>query len=210
MKFICGIVGALLFISSNLSAVEPTPSKPYKITVWADVLYDTSGHATRINFPAKDKYPIKFIQNLQYKLEMTKIEPPVENDLPATFETGVRIDITVTPSPSGASVKIDAMREEPLIVKKAMDKYPPELIAINWTGTVKIKCLVGLNGKCNSLEILDSENLPDPVRRFALGSMKAWRFKLQRVNGKPLPYELIVPFKLIFDDPYPADFIGRF
>jgi len=210
MKFICGIVFALLLISANLAAVEPVPAKPYKITVWADVMYDTTGHPTNISFPAKDKYPAKFIQNLLVKLAMAKIEPPIENDLPATFETGVRIDITVTPYPAGASVKINAMNEEPRIIKKAIDKYPPELIAANWTGTVKVKCMVGLEGKCSTLEILDSENLPSPVRRFALGSMKAWRFKLQKVNGKPVPYELIVPFGLLFEDPYPADFIGRF
>lgn len=210
MKFIYAVAVALLFVSMNLAAVEPVPTKPYKITVWADVLYDATGHPTNISFPAKDKYPAKFIQNLQLKLAMTKIEPPIENDLPATFETGVRIDITVTPSASGATVKVDSMHEEPRIVKKAVGEYPRDLLYTNWSGEARVKCMISLDGKCSTMEIVDSPNIPPSARKFALGSMKAWRFKLQKINGKPVPYVLIVPFGFVTDEPYPPDFIGRF
>ncbi len=210
MKFIRHAIWALLWVSAHSAATEATPTKPYKITVWADVLYDTTGHPVQIDFPAKDKYPAKFIQNLQLKLAMSKVEPPIENNLPATFETGVRIELTITPSESGGNVKIDGMYEQPRIIKKAMDKYPSDLLRANWSGDVRVKCLVGLEGKCTVVEIVDSPNLPQSARKFAIGSMNAWRFKLQKINGKPIPYELIVPFSLKAEDPFPPAYFGKY
>ncbi|MGH8104698.1 MAG: hypothetical protein ACREO2_00100, partial [Arenimonas sp.] len=162
MKYICALFGMSILFSAGVIAGEAEIAKPYKLVVWADVMYDTTGRPTQISFPDKDKYPAKFIQNLQIKLSQSRINPPLDNDLPATFETGVRIDLTITPSESGGSVKIDGMYEQPRVTKKAMDKYPPELLQANWTGVVKVKCTVGLEGKCSKLELVDPGNIPDP------------------------------------------------
>jgi outer membrane biosynthesis protein TonB len=118
--------------------------------------------------------------------------------------------MTVTPSDSGASVKIDGMFKQPRILKKAMDKFPKDLWITNWSGVAMVKCTISLEGKCSKMEIVDSPNLPPSARKFALGSMKAWRFKMQKVNGMPVPYVLTVPFSFHSEDMFPDDFIGRY
>ncbi len=190
-----GIALTLLF-SACLSAEESSPEKPYDITVWADVVYDATGNPVQITFPDKAKYPEKFIQHLQIKLAVRKIEPRRDNGVPAIFETGVTMSLTVNPSENGAEVKITEIREAPRTVSMAMAKFPADLLRSGWSGMVRTKCTVGLGGRCVRTEVLNAAGMPKAAIKFGLVSMNAWRFIPQKVNGKVVEYEFIVPFRM--------------
>jgi TonB family protein len=203
-------LGIIIFaFFANIAAAE-APSKPYQVTVWAEVIYDTTGSPTQVNFPDKKYYPAKFIQNLQIKLATRNIKPRMENDLPATFETDVLINLTVIPSGSGAEVIFDDISEQPRPIKRAMDKYPGDLASGGWSGDAKIKCTISPQGKCTKPEIIDSPSLPESARKFALGSIKAWRFRPQKINSKPISSTVTIPISFQFEDPYPPEYFGKY
>lgn len=191
----CGSAAFLLF-STCIFAKEIPPEKPYDVTVWADVIYDATGNPLQITFPDKARHPEKFIQHLQMKLAVRKITPRLDDGIPATFETGVNISLTVNPSATGAEVKINEIREAPRTVSMAMAKFPSDLLRSGWSGVVKTKCTVGLEGWCVKTEVINAGGLPKAAIQFGLVSMNAWRFIPQKVNGKVVEYEFIVPFQM--------------
>lgn len=191
----CFWVMSLLF-SACLFAEESPSAKPYDVTVWADVVYDATGNPQKITFPDKARYPEKFIQHLQMKLAVRKINPRLDNGLPASFETGVNLSLTVNPAATGAEVKINEIREAPRTVSMAMAKFPNDLLRSGWSGVVKIQCTVGLQGRCVKTEVLNAGELPKSAVKFGLDSMNAWRFIPQKVNGNVVEYDFIVPFRM--------------
>lgn len=196
MNFARYITALMLSFSACLSAEEIPPEKPYDVTVWADVVYDATGNPVQITFPDKAKYPEKFIQHLQMKLAVRRIEPRRDNGVPATFETGVTIGLTVSPSATGAEVKINEIREAPRTVSMTMAKFPADLLRSGWTGVIRTKCTVGLEGRCVKTEVLNAAGMPKSAIKFGLVSMNGWRFIPQKVNGKVVEYEFIVPYTL--------------
>jgi len=143
------------------------------------------------------------------KLATRRIEPRLENKLPAIFETGVSIQLTIDPAEIGAEVKINKIEELPRTINMSVAKFPADLLRAGWSGEMKVRCMVGVTGLCTDMEVLDAKALPKSARQFGLDSMKAWRFLPQRLNGKPIEYEMVIPITMTSDTPSDSRHVDR-
>lgn len=195
------LAAGLALSASAVAAEEATPpNEPYRVTVWADVSYDVTGNPTQIEFPDRDKYPAKFIQSLMVKLATRHIDPPLDHGVPATFDTGELISLTVTPSATDGQVHVDAIEEMPRILKMATGEMPEDLRQANWSGIIRVRCMIGVDGSCIQTQILGTDAVPQSARKLVLTAMKAWRFKPQRINGKPAEFAYAVPYNFVNDE----------
>jgi protein TonB len=97
---------------------------------------------------------------------------------------------------SSAATEYDAADVDtpPKIVRQMPVKYPSQAKDSGITGRVIVRCLIGVDGKANKLEVVESE----PAGIFddsALSTLKYWQFRPGIKNGELVATWVKVPFK---------------
>ncbi|MDO9074101.1 MAG: energy transducer TonB [Rubrivivax sp.] len=180
--------------------------QPYTVEVWSDATFGTDGTLQQLEVADTEKLPAPFVERVRKQLASARI-PPVKDDsgAAASFSTGIRLVYLVTPGPQGGTVKLDGMQIAPRPLKRYAAAQPEQLPA----GTplsVKLRCEVGIDGRCAALKIVAATGTSDALRRWAVASLRGWEFAPQRINGQPVVGEAEVELVLNVPDDRPVDF----
>jgi protein TonB len=97
---------------------------------------------------------------------------------------------------SSAATEYDAsdVDSPPKIVRQMPVKYPAQAKKDGITGKVIVRCLIGVNGKADRFEIVES----DPAGVFddsAVSTLKYWQFRPGIKSGELVATWVKVPFK---------------
>jgi hypothetical protein len=169
-------------------------AEPYELTIWADVTYAADGQITQLEFPQQDEYPAAFLENIRARIAARPPQPREDNGQPATFQTGVRVNVTV--SPATGSVTVDAIDEAPRVTRMTRFVLREEdAILAEAGGVVRVRCTVSTKGRCQRVDF-ELADVPASTREYALRSMGGWRFEPQRLNGKPVAGTIVVPLEV--------------
>jgi hypothetical protein len=204
------LLWALLPVPAQAS---PAAGQPYAVDVWADALFGPDGQLQRLDVPEADQYPPAFVAQLKQRFAKARI-PPVSDDngAPATFQTGLGLDLVVTPGADGAAgaVRIAGMRVAARPVLRYTATTPAEVPVStpghSGTASVTLRCTVTIEGRCEDIEVVQIDAGSESFRRWGLASMAGWRFEPQRVNGKPVTSQAQHTLELRFIDNAPKDF----
>ena len=189
------------------SSANESDGKPYLVSVWSLVLFDTSGQAKEIEIADASHYSAQFLDNVRSRLAKARIPPPQEGGAAATFKSGVRMEFLMTPSAAGGSARVVGPNVAPLPTKTYFASYPKDVAGTEgWEGVVSALCTVGVDGACSAIAVKAVPGMPDSVRRFAKASLEGWVFIPQEVNGKPVVGEYELTLKLRTMDGAPEDF----
>ena len=71
---------------------------------------------------------------------------------------------------------------------------------------MKASCKVDATGRCDAVHVEALAGVPESARRWAKESMEGYQFEPQRVNGRAVPGEATVNFRLSKRDAFPEDF----
>jgi len=207
MKQFCTIFPlVLLFLATSARSAERV-AESYVVTVWASVLFDREGKAGTISIVDKTDLSPKFIQGVEARLVQARIPPRLDQGQPATFRTGVRLLYRVTPTKEGGTVTLAGLDMAPLPRKQFVASFPKDVPrSEDWEGSVSATCVVGVDGRCKSIDVKTLPGMPESVRRFATASFTKWEFEPQALNGKPIEGAFTQKFSLLTRERGPEDF----
>lgn len=189
--FAVGLLAASLAAATSVRAAE----EPYEVVVWADARYDATGALTSLEFPQAKDYAPALLGNLRTRIAARPASPKLDGDVPATYETGVRVTLTVTPETG--SVAVDEIVDMPRVLRMTTARFTEDMAggASSWDGRVVGSCTVSVKGRCGAVEILSNAgDVPDEARRIAKRALAEWRFEPQKIGGKPVEGKVVVPF----------------
>ena len=195
MKLFSPLFPALMALSLVAAMSARAADAPYEVVVWADAKYDATGALSSLEFPQAKDYAPALVDNLRNRIAARPASPKLDGDVPATFETGVRVTLTVTPETG--SVAVDEIVDMPRVLRMTQARFTEDMAAgaSAWDGRVMASCTVTVKGRCSAVEILsDSSDVPDEARRIAKRALLEWRFEPQKVGGKPVEGQAVVPF----------------
>lgn len=195
MKLFSPLFPALMALSLVAATSVRAADAPYQVVVWADAKYDATGALSSLEFPQAKDYAPALLGNLRTRIAARPASPKLDGDVPATFETGVRVTLTVTPETG--SVSVDEIVDMPRVLRMTTARFTEDMAAgaSSWDGRVIGSCTVSVKGRCGAVEILaDSGNVPDEARVIAKRALTQWRFEPQKLGGKPIEGKAVVPF----------------
>ena len=195
MKLFSPLFPALMALSLVAATSVRAADAPYEVVVWADAKYDAAGALTSLEFPQADEYSPALLGNLRNRIAARPATPKLDGDVPATYETGVRVALTITPATG--TVAVDDISDTPLVLRMTKARFTEDMAAGAgaWEGAVMASCTVSVKGRCGAVEILaDSGNVPDEARVIAKRALTQWRFEPQKLGGKPIEGKAVVPF----------------
>jgi len=206
MRVLSGIRCAVLCLATLvIAAVVVVPAvaqeagAPYQLRVWADVSYEGDGRITRLEFPQQDEYPAAFLENLAARIAARPPQAREHEGRPVTFQTGVRVTVTVTPGDGGGSVSVDSIEEAPRVLRMAkfvMREQDPFLPS-DASGVLRVRCVVSPKGRCQRVDFeAAGADVSASTRDQVLRSMAGWRFEPQRLDGKPVAGSIVVPVQV--------------
>lgn len=195
MKLFSPLFPALVALSLVAAMSVRAADAPYEVVVWADARYDATGALSSLEFPQAKDYAPALLGNLRTRIAARPASPKLDGDVPATFETGVRVTLTVTPETG--SVSVDEIVDMPRILRMTSARFTEDMAAgaSSWDGRVVGSCTVTVKGRCGAVEILQqSGNVPDEARVIAKRALSQWRFEPQKLGGKPIEAKVVLPF----------------
>lgn len=195
MKLFSPLFPALMALSLVAATSVRAADAPYQVVVWADAKYDATGALSSLEFPQAKDYAPALLGNLRTRIAARPASPKLDGDVPATFETGVRVTLTVTPETG--SVSVDEIVDMPRVLRMTTARFTEDMAAgaSSWDGHVIGSCTVSVKGRCGAVEILSaSGDVPDEVRPIAKRALSEWRFEPQKLGGKPIEGKVVVPF----------------
>lgn len=202
--------GAALAALALLCGPAPgaaAPTHPYRVTVWAVVVFGTDGRLADMEIAEESTYPKEFVDRIRDRLSAARIQPPQVGGQPATLKSGVRIEFEITPGNDGGSARMLGLEMSPLPTKTYFASYPKDVAQTGgWTGEVQATCTVGTDGRCSAVQVRAVAGIPESVRRFARVSLEQWVFMPQEVNGVPVEGEYTLMMRLNTLDNAPEDF----
>ncbi|PZO07498.1 MAG: hypothetical protein DCF27_10780 [Lysobacteraceae bacterium] len=186
-------------ITLSLSAVAPAfaADAPYEVIVWADAKYDATGALAALEFPQAQEYAPALLENLRARIAARPASPKLAGDVPATWETGVRVALTVTPETG--SVTVDDISDSPLVLRMTSVRFTEDMagVAYTWEGRVMASCNVTVKGRCSAVHIVSGNaDVPHDLREVAKRTVAEWRFKPQKLAGRAVEGKLVVPMAI--------------
>lgn len=195
MKLFSPLFPALMALSLMAAMSARAADAPYEVVVWADAKYDAAGALTSLEFTQADDYAPALLGNLRTRIEARPATPRLDGDVPATFETGVRVTLTVTPETG--SVAVDEIVDMPRVLRMVSARFTEDMSAgaSSWDGKVVGSCTVTVKGRCGAIEILSAAGqVPEEARGVAKRALSQWRFEPQKLGGKPVEGKAVVSF----------------
>lgn len=96
----------------------------------------------------------------------------------------------VTPSEAGALVKLQRVTMSPLPVKTPMAAFPKGAIRGDGATAEAVGvCVVGVDGRCRTVEIEAPAGVTEPIRRYLRLSLAGWEFEPQQIDGNAVEGE---------------------
>jgi hypothetical protein len=183
---------ALMALALAATAPARAADAPYEVVIWADAKYDATGALASLEFQQADDYAPALLANLRTRITARPTEPKLAGDTPATFETGVRVTLTVTPETG--SVAVDEIVDMPRVVRMTQARFTEDSTGVpTWDGRVVVRCKVSVKGRCGTIEVVTrAGEAPAEALRIAKTAMSGWRFEPQKIGGKAVEGEAVV------------------
>lgn len=191
--------GAPPLLAQSAAPAAPAPFETTRIiTVWASVLFDETGACRSLRFSDKSDPPDELLQRLRAPLERMRIPPKLDGGQPATFETGLRIEVNILSDGSSSRFKLDSLTLQPLPVSTVAPDYPAVMVD-GGTGRFEVDatCVVSESGRCTAVTLKPKGVVPETFLRAMRATYAQWTFEPQKLNGRPVPGEATMGFALV-------------
>lgn len=200
------VLAAIVFAGVAGPAAASAAGEAYAVEIWSDATFGPDGKLQQLDVADTEKLPPVFVERVRRQLANARI-PPVKDSAgePATFRTGVRLAYEVTPGEQGGTVRTKGMQIAPRPTRQYAASQPEGLPA-DTPLSVRVRCEVGVDGRCGAVKVVESTGTSEVLRRWAVASMRGWTFEPQRINGQPMPGEAEAVLVLTLEDLRPADF----
>lgn len=202
------LCAAALLVAPQPAWANPA-AEPYRVSVWARVLFGPDGKAAEWAVVEADQYPAAFVFNVKARLARAAIPPPTTaQGQPAALRTGVEMYFMVTPTDTGGgTVRVAGISMSPLPIKQYYASYPKDLArSAGWQGSASAVCTVAVDGRCRDIDVTAAPGIPDSARRFMRASLEGWAFEPQQLDGQPIEGQYTLHVRLITQDDQPEDF----
>ena len=173
------VIHALTFILS-----PPFTFKPYRLK---EEQFEVVEIPDNIEIPP----PPQEIAMPKVPVEAADDEEVETEDLPeTTFDDFDRMP--PPPPPSGGGGVFLAFDEPPVLIHFAVPKYPDLAREAGIQGTVRVKVLVGTDGKVVNVQMIDSD-VTSAMARAALEAARKCRFKPAKQRTTPVQAHVMIP-----------------
>lgn len=196
MKLCSPLFPALIALSLVAATSVRAADAPYEVIIWADAKYDAAGTLTSLEFPKASEYSPALLGNLRNRIAARPATPRLDGDVPATYETGVRVALTITPATG--TVAVDDISDMPLVLRMTQVRFTEDMAggAFTWEGPVMASCTVTVKGRCGPVEVVSGNaEVPQDLRQVVKRSLSEWRFEPQKIGGKAVEGKVVVPFR---------------
>ncbi len=195
MKWLLPAAALLAGAAALAQAPEPAEAPPasaeseYDVIVWTDVLFGPDGALQRIEVPEAENYSDAFVARLRQHLARARITPVLDaQGQAASFQTGVGLTLRIRAGAGAGSVRLLRMTVAPRPVQMYAASRPND-VAAGSLSEIEVLCQISTEGRCDDPKLRGGNVVTPAFRRWAVASMRGWRFEPQRVNGQPVPGE---------------------
>lgn len=103
---------------------------------------------------------------------------------------------TISPGRGGVYAGVPPGGTDPVVIDRAIPRYPPAARGNGIEGTVVVRAVVRRNGRVGDVEIL--RDLPYGLGEAAASAVRRWRFRPATYQGRPIDvyYNVTVNFRL--------------
>ena len=191
------LVGPLLaaFVGAAIASNHAAETQTMNLHVL--MRFDEHGAAQSVQLLGNQGLSDSFQDQLRQRLLAVRVPPQRWADQPASLHTGAVVRLQLPPEGQAGSVRLEDLRFTPLPIERGMQELPKELALLNeFDYEFEVRCEIDAKGICSQAELLGRQPLPEPVRRWALGSTRGWRFIPQRLGSQALPGTVWMPIRL--------------
>jgi len=192
---------ATLAPASESAASSSGAAEPYTVTVWASAQFDETGKVRTLDFHSLTDHSPAFLERIRPVLMRARVAPPNVGDLPATFESGVRVTLRIIPSKQdGNRFSVTDLLLQPLPLRTFAPEYNAYVrgghpVAFSATAT----CLVDSEGRCGHVSVASEGGVPESFRDAVRRAFQKWEFAPQKINGKAVSGEASMAFRFTQD-----------
>ncbi|MEE9270164.1 MAG: energy transducer TonB [Candidatus Krumholzibacteria bacterium] len=163
----------------------PFTSKPYRLPVVQEFVVEEIVEFTFPEPPPKVVVP----DNLATCVDPGEDPVDIAEPSPDRFK-----EIAIDPKPPSATVAFLAYDEMPILINYTIPEYPTLAREAGLEGTVRVKIVVGRDGKVKSASILSSDVTP-AMEQAAMEAAKRCTFKPARQRSIPVRATVMIPYK---------------
>lgn len=165
-----------------------------------DASFDAEGRLVALRPHNEAEQPAPLWDNLKARLAAMKVPPVLgEDGQPASFRTGLYLNLEVSPAGEGkmGQVRIKGLKPKPLVLSADYYGLPKDISrTAGWNGEVEAECTVGTDGRCGDVKVKALPGMPQSVLKWASATMALWQFQPPEINGKPIPSPVHQSFRL--------------
>jgi hypothetical protein len=198
LRFAALLTAALTSLAPAIEAAA-SPSgaaEPYTVTVWASAEFDEAGRVRTLNFHSLTDHAPEFLEKVRPVLMRARVTPPSSGDVPATFESGLRVTLRIVPSQQdGNRFSVTNLLLQPLPLRTFAPEYNAYVRGGHpVTFSVTASCLVDSEGRCGRVSVTSEGGVPESFRDAVRRAYQRWEFAPQKINGKAVPGEASMAF----------------
>ena len=156
-----------------------------RFRVWADVTADADGTVREVRLV--DELPSPVARSIKRRIVEWALRPKHPVPAGATWTTSIWVETELVPAgPERVSVSVRRLRVGPRPVRELRPALPGRLKGQRIDGRVEVAFMVDENGRPRDPVVLAAER-PGEFDRYAVMTVKRWRYKPTTVAGKPVP-----------------------
>lgn len=175
----------LSFFSVSINAKEAlTEKKPYKLVVWADLIFDENSQLTQITILEKDSLPKPFVAFLMTSVASGLFTKPENAGTNKQLESGLKVLVEIDPATAKAKVLSQDLMPRPIRVEHQSE--PLIRVKGDWSGRMLVTCVISEKGRCSKPKIDPTANAPAEISKVMLATLGSWRFLPQKRAGKAI------------------------
>ena len=86
-------------------------------------------------------------------------------------------------------VQVGGQVQPPVLIRHAAPVYPPLAVQTRTSGTVKLQCIIGVDGRVTNIRLISGHPL---LVGAAIAAVSGWRYRPTLLNGEPVEVVMIV------------------
>jgi protein TonB len=100
----------------------------------------------------------------------------------------VKVETAEEPKPV-RRVRVGGEVSPPVLIHRVNPLYPALARQVRASGEVRLRCVIGVDGRLTSLSLVSGHPLLAPA---AMEAVKQWRYRPTRLNGEPVEVAMVV------------------
>jgi TonB family protein len=156
-----------------------------RFRLWADVTVDADGAVRDVRLV--DHLPAQVAGSIRRRIAEWTLRPSHPVPAGETWSTSVWVETELVPAgPERMSVSVRRLRAGPRPVRELRPALPGRLKGQRVDGRVEVAFMVDEHGRPRDPVVLAADR-PGEFDRYAVMTVKRWRYKPVTVAGKPVP-----------------------